>query len=208
MGWVISLGCLAILARSVDWSEALAALRQLAPTHFAALVAIYLFSYLIRGFRCQLLLPLLNFQNAIGAVFVGFAYNNILPARLGEVVRSQFIKNRTGISLATALAGVAVERIFDGLVLVLLLALGSTSLDLPPAAETPRWAGETLFGSALLGFLGVAYMTKTLRKWLPKSGKLAKLGGSFLTGLELAARSPYALIGLLLLSVLVWVNEA
>ena len=49
----------------------------------------------------------------LGYLLVGYLANNILPARLGELVRSHYLGDREGISRASALGTVVVERVVD-----------------------------------------------------------------------------------------------
>jgi uncharacterized protein (TIRG00374 family) len=69
------------------------------------------------------------------AVAMGFAANNLLPFRAGEVVRTVAAARLTGARFTASLASIAVERVFDSLTVVALLAV---SLLLPgmPAGVT------------------------------------------------------------------------
>ena len=55
-------------------------------------------------------------------VIIGFMTNNLIPARIGELVRAYLLGEREGTSKAAALGTIAVDRLFDGLTLVLMLA--------------------------------------------------------------------------------------
>ncbi|MFP6679952.1 MAG: lysylphosphatidylglycerol synthase transmembrane domain-containing protein [Dehalococcoidia bacterium] len=55
-------------------------------------------------------------------VVVGYMANNILPVRLGEVVRSYYVALRERVNPAAAFGTVAVERVFDVLVLLFVIA--------------------------------------------------------------------------------------
>lgn len=57
------------------------------------------------------------------ATAIGFMANNVLPFRLGEVVRAGAVSRLGGPRLPAAIASVAVERIFDALTVVGLFAL-------------------------------------------------------------------------------------
>jgi uncharacterized protein (TIRG00374 family) len=56
--------------------------------------------------------------------------NNVLPARLGEVLRADWIAKRSsnGFGRTSALALIAAERILDGVVLSLIAVIGLTSV--------------------------------------------------------------------------------
>lgn len=51
---------------------------------------------------------------------IGMMANNLLPARAGEIARAYALTRQTGVPLATSIASLAVDRLFDMLVLLLL----------------------------------------------------------------------------------------
>ena len=57
-------------------------------------------------------------------VTIGYATNNVLPARTGEVVRAHVFGQRFGVSPLAGLGSVAMERLFDGLLLTFFLCVG------------------------------------------------------------------------------------
>lgn len=67
------------------------------------------------------------------ALLVGYAFNNLLPARLGELVRADYAKQRFNVRRSAALGSIVVERLLDAVVVVLCLSGGLvvTSLALP-----------------------------------------------------------------------------
>lgn len=58
------------------------------------------------------------------SLVVGYAVNNLLPARLGEIVRADILKRRSGAARAAALGSIFVERALDLLLLLILLVFG------------------------------------------------------------------------------------
>ncbi|HEY3163769.1 MAG TPA: lysylphosphatidylglycerol synthase transmembrane domain-containing protein, partial [Candidatus Limnocylindrales bacterium] len=81
-----------------------------------------------RALRWQRLLrPIraVRYPPMLGYLLVGYLANNILPARLGELVRSHYLGDREGISRAAALGTVVVERVVD---LVACVAIASVAL--------------------------------------------------------------------------------
>jgi uncharacterized protein (TIRG00374 family) len=73
------------------------------------------------------------------AIAIGFAANNTLPLRLGEIVRMGAITRLGPVSFASAFASVAVERVLDALTAALLLAAALVTLRLPEGSE---WAAK------------------------------------------------------------------
>ncbi len=57
------------------------------------------------------------------ATAIGFMANNLLPARAGEVARAYVARRQLPVRFTTALGSVGVERVFDGLVMLALMAV-------------------------------------------------------------------------------------
>src|SRR5207249_8500195 len=55
-------------------------------------------------------------------VVIGYMANDVLPARLGEVVRAYVLGEQEGVPKSTALATILVERMFDGISMLLFVA--------------------------------------------------------------------------------------
>ena len=119
-------------------------------------IASYLAGHVVRGVRCRLLLAEqadLPVPTASNVVVVGYAANNVFPARLGELVRAGMLSERTGIPIAQSLTVTFIERVLDGLAILALLVLGVGAL----GSEVPPWAHQLVriaglvFGIAALG---------------------------------------------------------
>ena len=163
---------------------------------------------LAEGARCR-------FAALFGVLMIGFATNNLLPARLGEFARAYLLRRRTGTRKTFLLASIFVERMFDGLVLVGVLAGLSLVVDLPGwGREVELVAGALFLGvvalvAALLtqGALVQQFLALALR---PLPDRLASwisaAFASFLSGLS-TLRRPSVLAGAAGLSVLVWSLE-
>lgn len=61
------------------------------------------------------------------ATAMGFMANNVLPLRAGEIVRPLAVARIADVRFTSALASIAVERIFDALTIVLLLTIALAS---------------------------------------------------------------------------------
>ena len=78
------------------------------------------------------------------ATALGMMVNNVVPARAGEIARAYALTRETAVPFPTSLASLAVDRLFDAIVLLLLAA---TAL-LDPGLSS----GETLAGRPLGSF--------------------------------------------------------
>jgi hypothetical protein len=108
----------------------------------------------LRVWRWQLLFGKAGrprYTHVASALLVGYLFNTILPARAGEVARVQVLGRRAGISRAQVLTTVVLERAYDLVVLVVLLAL---ALPFVPAVG---WLGPALaVGAAAAAVLALA----------------------------------------------------
>jgi uncharacterized protein (TIRG00374 family) len=81
---------------------------------------------------------------------VGYATNNVLPARLGELVRAGLLADRAGIPLSQALAITFLERVLDGWVLLFLLGAGCLTVSVPAWVGNVVLVGAAIFVAATL----------------------------------------------------------
>lgn len=195
-----------------------------APSLIFYFIAVY-----FRSLRWRYLLkPLIGQpQRALfPVVVVGYMANNILPVRLGEVVRSYYVGLRERVNPAAAFGTVAVERVFDVFVLFFVVAavwvlpigdlLERVADDLP--GGTPA-----LLALSVLPFVGVTAIiamivildsANTIRLierfmfFVPTGIKvrLLVLAERLLEGLTVV-RTPRALGMVLLLSLPIWAAE-
>ncbi len=206
-GWFISAIFLVLVFRNVEWDEFFASLRTVSWWQPLIVAAIYLFGYQIRGMRSLFLLPGLNFNQALGGVFIGYAANNVLPARLGEIVRAHVVGKSAGIKRTVAFSSVLVERIFDGSAIVVLLLIGAGEIQLPDWADQARSLGIILFSLALGGVLLVGWTHSYWNRFLPKN-RLGDFAHGILEGVALAVRTPLTLFLVLSSSLFIWTVEA
>jgi uncharacterized protein (TIRG00374 family) len=90
------------------------------------------------------------------AIAMGFAANNVLPFRAGEVVRIGAVSRLGHVPFATALSSVAVERVMDALVAVGLLSFALTRGGIDPALTLPGGTRPISQVATLIGTLGLA----------------------------------------------------
>jgi uncharacterized protein (TIRG00374 family) len=201
--------------------------RQLAAADPAWLIlsgAILTSGGLVRALRWHLLLEPLGVATTLGARWkalnIGFMVTNLLPARLGEVVRPFALSKMAPVSMSGALGTVVLERVLDTVALLILLLVTLLSPAFP--------AGATVMGRSMAYAVGGAVVVSAVALSLvgmlvfwPKlvirfargaaslfpghSGERAlETLEAFLSGLELLRR-PAALIKALIWSLLLWV---
>jgi uncharacterized protein (TIRG00374 family) len=103
--------------------------------------AVALFYWLKAVRVCLLLRPLrsISVSGIVPAMMIGFGANNLLPARLGDLARVYLLGRRHSLSKASILASMVVERLFDLLAALGLLALVVVTAQVPQALITPGY---------------------------------------------------------------------
>ena len=121
IGIGVSIILLALFLLTVDARRMLDALAGTNYWYIAPSVAMYFVSVYFRSMRWSVMLRHLkpvSTHRLFPVVVVGYMANNLLPMRLGELVRSYYLSEREGVNTASALVTVFVERIFDALALL------------------------------------------------------------------------------------------
>jgi glycosyltransferase 2 family protein len=121
--------------------------------------AFYVGSLFFRVIRWHILLSALvsvSRSRVAEALLVGYAFNNLLPARLGELVRADYAKRRFGVSRSAAVGSIVIERLWDGLIVVLCLSAGLLVISL--LRERLPEGFDTLQLISLIGALGASFV--------------------------------------------------
>lgn len=125
IGLLITVALLAWVLRDVSLAEIAAELREARPGWLVLAVVLATSSFLVRAWRWRVLLapgwPGTSLDARFGSVCIGFAVNNLLPARLGEFTRAYALSRSTPVPLSASIASLVVERILDGVVLAIFL---------------------------------------------------------------------------------------
>jgi len=157
LGLLISALFVYLALRQVDLSRMWLVIRSADPLLFCLVIGLNLFQYVIRAWRWGLLIEPIQktvFSSRLYALLIGFAANCILPARLGEIIRANYLGQRERLSASSTFGTIVVERIFDGLTLLLFLMIGLLGTTFP---EEWRSVGVSLraTGFFMLGAYGL-----------------------------------------------------
>ena len=149
-------------------------------------------------------------------VAIGYMGNNVLPLRAGEVVRSYALSVRFRVRKTGALATIAVERIFDGLTMVLFMLVASLSIALTTDLRNLFMVATGLFVVLSLGLFlmvfapGLRFRLIALAvSILPArfGERIERMANSFIQGLGILRRRQ-DLIVVAFASVTAWTLEA
>lgn len=169
-------------------------------------------SYILRPTRS------ISFPRLFPIMMVGFAANNLLPARIGEFVRAYLAGSREGVSRSTALATIVVERVCDGLTLLTLMTVTLALFPIPMTdskLQAVVVGASAIFAVATVILLGlILFPTRMLvpirfgTRRLPArfEERSDALIDAFLAGLA-SLRNPRSLFSLFVLSAATWALE-
>jgi uncharacterized protein (TIRG00374 family) len=150
VGLALSAAAIVMIGRSIDVGEAVRAVGRASIPWFLGANLLTVVVYWLRSLRWRSLLAP-HAKPTVGRLFsanmVGFLAINVLPARLGELVRAFALARSERISTAAVLGSVAVERIMD---LVFLGIFWALSLLFAPVPAWFRWSGYATIGIAVL----------------------------------------------------------
>ncbi len=127
----------------------------------------------LRTLRWQRLvrpIALVRYRSMLGYLLIGYLANNVLPARLGELVRSHYLGDREGVSRASALGTVVVERVVD---LVAVVAIASASLLVLSVRGVV--ASAVLVGTGVAGLFLVVLVLGIVAHRLPGADRIGAL---------------------------------
>ena len=133
LGIVISLTFITLLLYRVQLQEVLSTMRQANYLLVIPAICVYFVATYFRALRWRYIIRPIE-QVAVSKLFIvvviGYTANNLLPARLGEIIRAYYLARKSTVRDSTALATIAVERIYDGITLIAFGALAITILAL------------------------------------------------------------------------------
>jgi uncharacterized protein (TIRG00374 family) len=226
LGVLISVVLLYFPLRSLRLDQVWQVLKGAAYVWLLPAVGVYFLAVAGRTWRWHYLLrPLksISVLRLFPIVTIGYMGNNIYPARAGELLRAYVLRKTSNVPISASLATILVERVFDGVVMLMFVFI-----NLPQLAGLTRASGlagsirdVALFGAAaflgalLIFLLAAMYPATTaqvlhalLNKIVPPRmrGPLEPLVEKFLAGFA-SLRSPREALGVFATSVIIWLLE-
>ncbi len=181
-------------------------------------IAGYLCTHALRAVRLKLLLePHVPYGGMFSIISVGFLAINVIPLRLGELVRPYLLLEKFRVPFGASLAAILLERLFDLGSLAAMLLLLSFVVELPPqgvlvggmdvVAAGQKLAGVTLvLGSVgLVGVLAIGAPVIRILGGFPGAGPaVAGLLAAFRSGIARLVRAPAKALAVVALSAGIW----
>ncbi|GIW41747.1 MAG: membrane protein [Candidatus Binatia bacterium] len=203
-----------LAARNVAWTDLVAAFGRFDARWLLPAVLVSLAIMVLRAWRWQLeLLPLERIPLARLWVVCAVAYTaiNLLPARLGEVVRPWLLSRRSGIRFSSVVGNLIVEKTMDSIVIAFYVLLG-----LLVTENLPTWVrrgavfpavGAALLAAvtALLWWRGEPFVRRRVVGFLPErfGEGILRVTRSLLAGMSVLP-DPKLLSGVAVISVVLW----
>lgn len=134
IGWAVSIGCLIWVYHGFDWKRELPRIRATDLRWVTLAVVADIAVYCTQGWRWSLLLsPIASVPvwQSIQAVYVGLFANEVLPLRSGEIIRSYLQSKWSGLEFGLVISSVLLERLIDGVWLILAFYICSFYIRLP-----------------------------------------------------------------------------
>ncbi|UCF72368.1 MAG: flippase-like domain-containing protein [Deltaproteobacteria bacterium] len=222
LGLLVSIAFLYIAFHNVDLELLFLSMKSINLPLVIPVVLLTVLFYLIKALRWfHLLEPIkkTGLSSLFSSTVIGFAANFVLPARLGEFIRANYIGRMEKISRSSSLATIVTERLFDVFTILLILLFFILVTDFPSKWESLGRALKTggflfvmIFIVSILLLIGLKEKTRTFLNiaekivfFLPKKikQKVVHVLQDFSNGLVLV-KGPAQLLAVISYSLTLW----
>jgi glycosyltransferase 2 family protein len=190
LGYTLSIGCLVWVLHNYPIDQLPAQIRTLDWRWMLLGVSLDLSVYICHAWRWDLLLRGIErvpLWRTVQAVYIGLFANEVLPLRVGEVIRCYLLAHWNDLLLSVVFASAAVERLIDGLWLtVTFLITAHYATGLPGAlTDLVRVVAVLLIAGVVL--LAYVVLHKTHAHSMVKESRWAATLRHVLEGLHIMA---------------------
>ena len=150
LGLAVSAASLYYLLRTVDPTHLWETFRRANYLYFLPAALLLVGINIARALRWRILIgpePALGLRRLFSFVNIGYLFNNVLPAKAGEVVRAYLVGRVVRGGVGRAASTLVVERLLDLLTVVVLMVLLMPLVALPPWLRNAGWT----FGALAVG---------------------------------------------------------
>ena len=223
IGLALTVGLLWWVFRDVPWHEVMDVLRRANVPLVILSVVVATMIFPLRARRWRPILhavePNLPFGPLWRATAMGFMANSVLPSRMGELVRAYALTRETSVTFSAAFASLVVDRVFDGLVVLLLMLAAMADPAFPGGiGQTATYAGAgavVIIGIAVVLYAIVFFPDQLIRLFELFARKVAprfeergrQLLRAFADGLSVL-RHPARFLEVFLWALALWVTQA
>ena len=176
--WVgigVSVVFLYVFLRNVQWHELATSLAEAHYVYVLPALGFWFLTLALRVWRWQVMVRHLKpvaAQRLLSALSIGFMATNLLPARVGELVRAAALARTERLKISGVFATIVVERVFDVLSLLFFMVL--VLLYLPARGEHAATLEKLrLFGGLFGAVIAVVVVFLVLLRAYPDRVKRA-----------------------------------
>ena len=183
-------------------------------------VGVYFIGVYVRTWRWDYMLrPIKHIpvRRLFPVVVIGYMGNNVYPFRAGELLRSYVLMRRENVAISASLATVIVERVFDGLVMLVFIFVALPLTEIPSeTVERTVTLASIAFFAAMVVFFALAARPKRAYLLAEKvfavllpirvRPKILAFTARFLEGLE-SLRSFRNVVMIFATSLVIWLLE-
>ncbi|MEX1336446.1 MAG: lysylphosphatidylglycerol synthase transmembrane domain-containing protein [Candidatus Limnocylindrales bacterium] len=220
-GLAVSLIAIVIVISAVDIGATLDVLSRTDPAYIVLALALIPLQVILRGWRWRMLLPHrpdgspVPVRRTISPMLVGYLGNNVLPARLGEAIRSFLVARRERLVPLVAFGATMLERLIDVVALALIglaaaLLLGAEWWIVAVGLAAGVGGAVVLALLVTLGFTRFVDLGRWVLERVHLAVRLERLldwAGAFAAGVDRGRDVP-RLVGAIGVSFLAWVVDA
>lgn len=170
LGYALALACLVWVFHDFDFGDLVRRAAAMNPWWAAAAIICDVLSYVCQGARWRLLLrPLgrVSVLRVTQAIYAGLFVNEVLPMKLGELVRAFLVSRWMSARLGSVAATMLVERLCDGVWLAACVVMAALFVPLPHGLVE---AGDVFGVSILVTLCLLALLAVVGRRVSPDGG--------------------------------------
>jgi glycosyltransferase 2 family protein len=214
---LITILFLFVALKDLEYSHVWEALRTAQWEYFIAVIGCYLLTHSVRTLRLWVLLDKkCTYISLFSINTIGFLAINVIPLRIGEMVRPYLLLEKEHIAFSKGIAAILLERLLDMLMLLIMLFGLTWFVSLPEKGVLISGVDIISVGQKAIGLMVitgiicggamVVFGDKIfpLIKKLPAGESIAAFSQSFREGLSGLFTNPLQALYLLLLSAVVW----
>lgn len=168
LGIAISAVALYLTLRGIRFDEFTGTLARAQIAWLIPAILSLLITLLLRALRWAGLMDYPPFWTTFHAMNVGYMLNMILPFRLGEFGRAYVIGERTPVRMTRALSAVVVERTLDLASVVIMFAIFTLLIPMPPEFSRAAMIGAILVVALVLAFALVIWQSDRVEMLLTR----------------------------------------
>lgn len=160
IGIIISILCLYLSFRGIDIEKSIEIVKNVKIPYLIISLILSVIIIVFRALRWECFIPLkepIKKRTIVASVYIGYMASNILPAKLGEVVRAYVLGAKEGVSKSAVFASVVTERLFDVITGVVILSFSLKFI--PNLPETVSYAAFLLFVISILGIIILVFLS-------------------------------------------------